>query len=193
MPGADRVALAATVVGIRAHDETERRALETTLDWIGSGAPLCRIQKPNVPDPHLVSYFLPFDHDRSELLLVAHRAAGLWLPPGGHVEPGEGPWETVERECREELGVAPVASPLTGPVPSFCTVTRTTDLSHTDVSLWYLLDRSTAEPLGWDTGEFSAVRWVALDAIAREPVDELEPQLPRYVDKLRGLIAAGRP
>ncbi|MFE5112552.1 hypothetical protein [Streptomyces sp. NPDC056663] len=28
------------------------------------------------------------------MLLVAHRKAGLWLPAGGHVEPGEDPWRT---------------------------------------------------------------------------------------------------
>lgn len=30
-----------------------------------------------------MSYFVVLDAERGELLLVAHRKAGLWLPPGG--------------------------------------------------------------------------------------------------------------
>lgn len=38
----------------------------------------------------------------------------MWLPPGGHVEPGEDPWQTVVRECREELHIDAVPSSVTG-------------------------------------------------------------------------------
>ncbi|MFG2951581.1 NUDIX domain-containing protein [Streptomyces adustus] len=47
------------------------------------------------------------------MLLVAHCKAGLWLPAGGHVEPGEDPWAAMVRECREELGIHATASPIT--------------------------------------------------------------------------------
>ncbi|MEU8761409.1 NUDIX hydrolase [Streptomyces sp. NPDC048659] len=30
---------------------------------------------------------------------------GLWHSPGGNMDPGETPWETAVRECREETGL----------------------------------------------------------------------------------------
>jgi ADP-ribose pyrophosphatase YjhB (NUDIX family) len=42
---------------------------------------------------------------RGRVLLLYHRKLGLWLPPGGHVEPGELPDEAAVREVLEETGV----------------------------------------------------------------------------------------
>ncbi len=40
------------------------------------------------------------------VLLILHRAKGLWLPPGGHVEPDELPAAAAVREVFEETGLA---------------------------------------------------------------------------------------
>jgi 8-oxo-dGTP pyrophosphatase MutT (NUDIX family) len=40
------------------------------------------------------------------ILLLLHRKLGVWLGPGGHVEPGEGPDEAALREVMEETGLA---------------------------------------------------------------------------------------
>jgi ADP-ribose pyrophosphatase YjhB (NUDIX family) len=40
------------------------------------------------------------------VLLHRHRRLGLWLPPGGHIDPGELPDEAAVRETLEETGVA---------------------------------------------------------------------------------------
>ncbi|MFB6174900.1 MAG: NUDIX domain-containing protein [Candidatus Nanohalobium sp.] len=39
-----------------------------------------------------------------KVLLMKHQKIGLWLQPGGHIEEGEVPPETAERETREETG-----------------------------------------------------------------------------------------
>ncbi|MHB8375756.1 MAG: NUDIX domain-containing protein, partial [Dehalococcoidia bacterium] len=44
--------------------------------------------------------------ERGQTLLHWHRKNGMWLPPGGHVEPGEDPVQAVEREVLEETGIA---------------------------------------------------------------------------------------
>ena len=39
------------------------------------------------------------------VLLLKHRRLGIWLQPGGHVDPGETPWDGALREAAEETGM----------------------------------------------------------------------------------------
>lgn len=116
-----------------------------------------RRAKPATLAPHLVSYFLLLDQAQRRILLVEHRLAGLWLPSGGHVEPGEHPVETVRREARGGAGVeAKFLDPDQHPV--FLTWTETVEPdSHIDVSLWFLLQGSVGDALAWDRGEFASI------------------------------------
>lgn len=165
---------------------------KTTWDrarsWAASGADLYRGGAADVPPTHLVVYFAPLTPNRQQILLVAHRKAGLWLPPGGHVEPGEEPWATVTREAAEELHLAATPSPITGPAPVFVTVTRTRGHPPTDVTLWFCLDVSPGQITSYDAGEFTGVRWWPL-AELRQHLDTpasgyFEPHLARFLNKL---------
>lgn len=89
------------VGGIHPLDERERRDQAETLAWIASGAPLCRTAKPATPPEHLVSYAVVVDPAAGQALLVDHRLSGLWLPAGGHVDPGEHPAATARRELTD--------------------------------------------------------------------------------------------
>ncbi len=42
---------------------------------------------------------------RGATLLHWHRKVGLWLPPGGHIEPSEDPIQAARREALEETGI----------------------------------------------------------------------------------------
>ncbi|MDH6128823.1 hypothetical protein [Kitasatospora sp. GP82] len=70
------------LAAISAWDSMEAQHLRETAAWISSGAPLDRIAF-DVPDPHLVAYFIVADPDREELLLGHHIKSGLRLPAGG--------------------------------------------------------------------------------------------------------------
>lgn len=54
-------------------------------------------------DSHFCSFFLPFNLETKKIFLGDHKKAGSWVPPGGHIDKGENPIQTVQREFREEL------------------------------------------------------------------------------------------
>ncbi len=179
---------------IAAADKAEAEHRGQVLAWLDSTGDIFRRVRPRTPSPHLVSYFVPVDHQTGHVLLASHRAAGLWLPPGGHVEPGEHPAHTVRRESREELGIEARFSPLTGCRPLFVTVTETVPSAdaHVDVSLWYLLNCAAGEPLTPDEREFSGVRWWPRTAIATAAPALFDPHLGRMLAKLDQARAPGR-
>lgn len=172
------------VSSMQAFDDLEQHHIQETCAWIASGAPLFRLQKPDIPNTHLVSYFVLFDEDTDHLLLVDHKKACLWLPSGGHVEVNEHPMETVKRECMEELGIQ---ADFWSPTPLFLTSTVTVGITagHTDVSLWYVLKGDRTTSYAFDREEFHDIRWFHVDDI---PYASSDPHLKRFVAKLQNLI-----
>lgn len=56
--------------------------------------------------------------DGEKVLMLKHRKLGMWLPPGGHIEPGELPDEAAVREVLEETGIYAELLPESGePAP----------------------------------------------------------------------------
>lgn len=171
------------VQSIEPLDAEEAGYVAFAKKWIESGAGLFRIAKPATPDIHLVSYFALVDQKRNRLLLTDHKKAGLWLPPGGHVEVDEHPTETVRREMREELGVSP---DFLFQNPQFLTVSTTIgqDAGHRDVSFWYVLKGSCREAFKYDEGEFHKIQWFLPEEI---PYPRTDPHQKRFVEKLKTL------
>jgi 8-oxo-dGTP pyrophosphatase MutT (NUDIX family) len=56
---------------------------------------------------HVTASAFVMDEGARELLLILHSKLGLWLQPGGHVEPEDADvLETARREVLEEVGVS---------------------------------------------------------------------------------------
>jgi 8-oxo-dGTP diphosphatase len=162
-------------------DAVEAEHRLDTLAWLDATDDVFRRVKPATPPRHLVSYVVPMDPTDGSVLLVDHVNAGLWLPPGGHVEPDEHPADTARREAHEELGID--ATPAD---PAFLTVTRTVgiDAGHTDVSLWYVISCRRDQPIVPDAHEFREVRWWSpVDLAAVDPT-RLDPHFPRFLTKV---------
>ena len=94
------------IINIDSYDTLEKEQIIEAKKWIESADEIFRIEKPDNPAMHLVSYFVVYDSLNSSIfLLVDHKKAQQWLPTGGHVEINENPAQTVVREAKEELGI----------------------------------------------------------------------------------------
>jgi mutator protein MutT len=100
------------------------------------------------------------DGDR---VLLCHRSAtrrwypDVWDLPGGHVEPGEDPRQSLVRELREELGI-------TAPHPSGPPI-RELRTATFDMQIW-LVDRWTGSPVNAAPDEHDAVAWFETSDLA---------------------------
>lgn len=173
-----RVAVRQEVELIQPLDELERETKLDVLAWIDSGAELCRLEKPAIPPKHLVSYFAIVDGDY--VLLVDHINAELWLPTGGHVDPGEHPRETALREALEELSLDGEFL-REGPVFVAATETVGKTPGHTDVSLWYVLRGDRNSSVTFDTSEFRDAKWFHKDDV---PMGRTDKHMSRFLLKL---------
>lgn len=123
------------------------------------------------------------------VLLHEHKRPGIWIQPGGHVDPGETPWEGALRETHEETGLrGAFAGPFCDdgtPVLVHLDV-HAGGRGHTHLDLRYLIDGGDADP-DPPEGESQAIDWFDWPAaieitdpglrgalLALRPTDELE-------------------
>ena len=89
---------------LRSHaprDQREERSLRRTLamlDWLR--APLDETADPT----HVTASAIVLGDD-GRVLLHRHKRLGIWLQPGGHVDPGESCETAALREVAEETGI----------------------------------------------------------------------------------------
>ncbi|MGH3170343.1 MAG: NUDIX hydrolase [Trebonia sp.] len=185
--GTLRSAIAGLVAGVRPLDDREAADQARTLAWIASGEQLFRTVPPDTPPKHLVSYFVPFDEANRRVLLGDHRKSGLWLPPGGHVEPGEDPRDTVTREALEELDLQARFHAASQPLFLTVTATRGTP-SHTEVSLWFVLDAGDTGDLRPDPREYRGIGWFGLDEHEDWLAGDYDPEMHRFARKLSAAL-----
>jgi 8-oxo-dGTP diphosphatase len=174
--------------GLIVADVLEAEHRSAALSWLESTNDVFRRVKPATPAQHLVSYVVLADPSDGSTLLVDHVKAGLWLPPGGHVEPGEHPARTARRELREELGIEADFADGVG-LPSFVTITRTVGKNaHVDVSLWFTLLGQRGMTLTPDHREFNETRWWTPTQVfsgpPELPPEQMDPHYRRFVKKM---------
>lgn len=187
MPTALKSMITDLVSDIEPADDLAREHGRGALSWLAGTDDIFRRVKPRTPSPHLVSYFLLVDRSAGSVLLCDHRLSGLWLPTGGHVEPGEHPLDTVRREAVEELGVTAQLDAAFQEKPFFLTMTETVgppEMRHVDVSLWFALTGRVGQPLHPDQREFAQVRWWSVTELRHADLGRFEPHLLRALDAL---------
>ncbi len=121
----------------------------------------CRLTRAENQKSHFPTYFLPYDRRSKKLFLVDHRKSGLWLSPGGHVEPGETLSGTLNREALEELGLERFFSGQEQPfMLSITDIVNPSQECLTHFDLWYLL-KIDGRDFRVDSREFREAKWLS--------------------------------
>jgi 8-oxo-dGTP pyrophosphatase MutT (NUDIX family) len=94
------------------------------------------------------------------VLLLLHRRLGIWVQPGGHLEPAESPWDAARRETEEETGLT-VRLVGADPTPRLLHVDVHTAGPHVHLDLRYLLAAEGDDQPRPPAGESQDVRWMS--------------------------------
>ena len=131
-----------------------------------------KLSRSENPKSHFGTYFLPFNSQTKEVFLIHHKKSGLWLSPGGHMETGELPLETLIREAKEELGLTIQPQEINPPFLLTITPIDTAGYAcqeHFDI--WYLL-KVDEFSINADPREFHQVKWLSIP-LAKKLVTDL--------------------
>src|SRR3989344_6387280 len=133
----------------------DKSLLKKFYDRLKQGS-LVRDENPN---DHFITFFIPFIQKTKQIFMGDHIKSGLWLVPGGHIDTGESPEETVVREINEKLNMSVTKNKI-----------EFFDLSITDINstypckrhydFWYLYPLDTAIPFNYTKNEYETACWV---------------------------------
>ena len=115
------------------------------------------------------------------VILLLHKRLGRWMQPGGHIDPGEAPWEAALREAQEETGLD--VRFVSNPPPLVHVDVHSGATGHTHLDLRYLVDAPDVDP-NPPIGESQEVHWFGWDAALQRADDGVAGALRQIRDTL---------
>src|SRR6478752_1537550 len=172
--------------GYRAVNATEAAFVQRMLE-LSLAEEAC--ERAHFVPGHFTASAFVLSPDRRDLVLIHHKKLGIWVQPGGHVEPSDDDLlAAARREVLEEVGLADLeslsaqaSSPLFD-VDIHLIPARKADPAHEHFDVRFAFVAKTRELV--HSEEIADLRWVPLDAVAQMGTDE---SVLRAVGKLRAL------
>lgn len=128
------------------------------------------LAKTDGPD-HLTASALVLDASRTSVLLVLHKKVGLWMQPGGHLEPADRTLAAAAlREAVEETGVAGLRLATGVPLDLDRHAAPCGRRFHLDVRFLVLAVDGAATTV---SDESHDVRWFPVDSLPADAVPDL--------------------
>jgi len=124
------------------------------------------------PISHFCVYFLPYDTKKKQVFIIAHKKSGLWLSPGGHIDPGETPEQALEREVEEELGVNLPEARLKPLLLTITYIKKDVRPCKVHFDIWYFVPMNETGLSSEKEGEFDNGQWVSLGRARELMTDE---------------------
>ncbi|MEI9937257.1 MAG: NUDIX hydrolase [Pseudomonadota bacterium] len=138
---------------------------------------------------HFTASAFVLSPDRRDLVLIHHKKLGIWVQPGGHVEPTDDDLiAAARREVLEEVGLGDLeslaveGSSLIFDLDIHAIPTRKSDPAHEHFDVRFAFVAKTRELV--HSEEVADLRWVPLSEVGQMGSDE---SVLRAVGKLRAL------
>jgi len=137
---------------------------------------------PDNPTSHICSFFLPVHLPSKSMYLVHHKKAKDWIPPGGHIEKGEHPVQTVKREFNEELGITLTNQKIELFALSIKDVYSPNRACKTHYDLWYAVYFNDIVPFQYDREEFFDANWFSFkDSTKQTKIEKYSNILSQFI------------
>ncbi len=126
-----------------------------------------RIKKGDLSRPenevdHFCSFLVPFHRESLSIYTGHHIKADEWIPPGGHIEMGESPEDTVRREFGEELS-STLSNELIEPFAiSITNVFHPSRPCRIHNDFWFVIYMEDKIQFAFDKKEFHEAQWLPL-------------------------------
>ena len=128
------------------------------MQLVNSHQPLTKDAGANI---HICSFFLPYNPKTKEIFLIDHIKGKDWMPPGGHIEKGEMPIDTVRREFKEELSFKLTTEKIKLFNISVKKINKSERGCMTHFDFWHLIYTAKVDYL-IDKGEFYGGGWFTI-------------------------------
>ncbi len=135
---------------------------------------------------HVTASAFIVNHMMTHVLLISHRVLGITIPPGGHIDPGEDPYEAAIREAMEETGLAvephiypgTIVDVDTHPIPARLDKGESVHRHH---DLMFAFFGDMTAPLRHQDDEVGSARWVHHTDIPEERSRRIWRRLPNRI------------